>query len=49
MVELEPGPDHSAAAQLSAKGRAVQQANRAMGRQVEFRELVGGDGDNPFA
>ena len=48
MVELEPGPDHSVAAELSAKGRAVQQANRA-GRQVGFQELQSRDDNNPFA
>ncbi len=47
MVELEPAPDRSVAAELSAKGRAVKQANRAMG-QVEFRELKGDVPDNPF-
>jgi len=46
MVELEPAPDRSVAAELSAKGRAVKQANRAMG-QVEFRELKGDVPDNP--
>ena len=48
MVELEPKPDRSVAAEMSARGRAVKQANRAKG-QVEFRELNGGDVDNPFS
>ena len=48
MVELEPAPDHSVAAELSAKGRAVKQANRARAQQVEFRELEGGEDDMPF-
>lgn len=48
MVELEPGPDRSVAAELAAKGRAVKQANRANG-QVEFREIHGADAGNPFA
>ncbi len=49
MVELEPGPDHSVAAELSAKGRAVKQANRAQSQQAQFRELRDGDEENPFA
>lgn len=50
MVELQPGPDRSVAAELSARGRAVKQANRAAAGQVEFRELRGGEeDDNPFA
>ena len=48
MVELEPAPDRSVAAELSAKGRAVKQANRAKAQQVEFRELVSDDSDMPF-
>lgn len=48
MVELEPGPDRSVAIEMANKGRAVKQANRANG-QVGFRELRGGDEDNPFA
>lgn len=48
MVELEREADHSMAAWLSAKGRAVKQANRASG-QLAFQELKGGDEDNPFA
>ena len=48
MVELEPEPDRSAAAELSARGRAVKQANRARARQAQFRALRGGDEDNPF-
>lgn len=48
LVELEQ-PDHSVAAELSAKGRAIKQANRAAAQQVTFRELRGGDKDNPFA
>lgn len=47
MVELEPAPDRSAAAELAAKGRAVKAANRAKA-QVEFQELKGVDKDNPF-
>lgn len=38
---------YSVAAELSATGRAVQQANRARA-QVEFQELKGGIKDNPF-
>ncbi len=50
MVELEPKQDHSVAAQLNAGGRAIKQRNRARAAgQVEFRELYGGDEDNPFA
>ena len=49
MVELEPEPDHSMAAELSAKGRAIKQANRAAAQQVSFRELRGREEDNPFA
>ena len=48
MVELEPEPDRCAAAELSARGRAVRQANRARARQAQFRALRGGDEDNPF-
>lgn len=48
MVEMEPAPDRSVAAEMSAKGRAVKQANRAKAQQVEFRELRGGDDDIPF-
>ncbi len=39
----------SVAARLSAQGRAVKQANRNRAQQAEFRELRGGDEDNPFA
>lgn len=48
MVELAP----SVAAELSAQGRAIKQANRnraQRAQQVEFRELWGEDDDNPFA
>lgn len=48
MVELERQPDLSVAAELSAKGRAIKQANRANAQQVEFRELKGGNDDIPF-
>lgn len=48
MVELERAADRSVAAEFSAKGRAIKQANRAGAQQVEFRELRGGDADNPF-
>lgn len=48
MVELERQPDRSVAAELSAKGRAIKQANRAKSQQVEFRELQDGDDDIPF-
>lgn len=48
MVELEPAPDRSAAAELAANGRAVKAANRAKA-QVEFQEIKGGNKDNPFA
>lgn len=45
MVELEPGPDCSAAAELTAKGRAAQAANRA---RAQFQELDDGDEKTPF-
>ena len=48
MVELERQPDTSVAAELSAKGRAIKQANQAKAQQVEFRELEGGEDDIPF-
>ena len=48
MVELEEQPDRSVAAEMSAKGRAIKQANRANAQQAEFRELTGGDDDIPF-
>lgn len=48
MVELEPGPDRSVAAELAARGRAVKQANRANG-QLEFQEMHGVVPGNPFA
>lgn len=48
MVELEPVPDHSVAAELSAKGRAAKQANRA-DRQVGFQDVTGRVKGNPFA
>ena len=48
MVEMESAPDRSVAAELSAKGRAIKQANRAKVQQVEFRELKGGEDDIPF-
>lgn len=47
MVEVER--DHSAAAELSARGRAVKRANRAAARREQFREAEDGDGENPFA
>lgn len=47
MVELEPAPDRSVAAELAAKARAVKAANRARA-QVEFQEIKGGNKDNPF-
>ena len=47
MVELVPEPDHSVAAEMSARGRAIQQTNRAKAQQ-QFQELKGGDKDNPF-
>jgi len=47
MVELEPGPDRTVAAELAAKGRSIKQRNRSNG-QMEFREMHGGDDDNPF-
>ena len=49
MVELEPGPDRSMAAEMSAQGRAIKQRNRALAQQMKFREMQGGDGENPFA
>ena len=48
MVELER-PDRSVAAELSAQGRAIKQANRAAARRAQFQELKSGDEDNPFA
>lgn len=48
MVELER-PDRSVAAELSNKGNAIKQANRAAARQAQFQELRSGDEDNPFA
>lgn len=49
MEEVEKPPeDHSVAAQLAADGRAAKRANRALSGQVQFRELRGGDEDNPF-
>ena len=47
MAEAER--DHSAAAELSARGRAVKRANRAAARREQFREAEDGDGENPFA
>lgn len=47
MVELAP----PIAAELSAQGRAIKQANRnraQRAQQVEFQELLGEDDDNPF-
>ena len=46
MVELVPEPDHSVAAEMAAKGRAAQQANRAKAQQ--YQEVKGKDKDNPF-
>lgn len=48
MVEIEEQPDHTVAAQLAAAGRAAKRANRTNSGQVQFRELRGGDQDNPF-
>lgn len=48
MAELEPGPDHSVAREMAERGRAAKQANRT-GGQMAFRELRGGEEDNPFA
>ena len=48
MVELEPAPDHSVAAELVAKGRAIKQANRASAQQAEFREPKDGKDDIPW-
>ena len=48
MVELEEQPDTSVAAELSAKGRAVKQKNRAQAQQAEFQELTDGNEENPF-
>lgn len=47
MVELEPRPDHSVAAQMSDIGRAAKQANRMAG-QVQFQECRAGAEENPF-
>ncbi|MDE6259899.1 MAG: hypothetical protein K2M42_03405 [Oscillospiraceae bacterium] len=44
MVELAPEPDYSVAAELAAKGRAVQQANRAKA----YQEVKVKDKDIPF-
>lgn len=49
MVELEPEEDRSVARELSERGKAIKQANRAAAQQMEFRELRGGEEDNPFA
>ncbi len=49
MVELEVAPDHPVAREMSARGNAVKQANRAASRQMEFREMAGVENDNPFA
>ncbi len=38
----------SIAAELSAHGRAIKRANRAKTQQAQFREVRGGDRDNPF-
>ncbi len=48
MVEVEPEEDHSVARELSERGKAVKQANRIRSMQTQFREVRGGDGDNPF-
>lgn len=45
MVEIEAAPDCSVAAELSATGRTVQQANRARA----YQEVKISDKDNPFA
>lgn len=47
MVELEPRPDHSVAAQMSDIGRAAKQANRMAG-QVQFQECRAEAKNNPF-
>lgn len=47
MVEMEPEPDRSVAAEMSRIGRAAKQANRVRSQQVEFREIL--DDDNPFS
>ncbi len=44
MVELEP----SVVAKLVEQGRAIKQANRNKSQQVQFRELIDDDEENPF-
>ena len=48
MVELEPEPDHSVAAELAAGGRAIKARNHAKA-QAQYQEVEVGDEDNPFA
>ena len=48
MVELEPEPDRSVAREMSERGNAAKQANRAAAREAQFREARGRDGDDPF-
>lgn len=45
MAELAP----SVAAELSAQGRAIKQANRNRAQRAQFQELESGDEENPFA
>ena len=47
MVEMEPEPDRSVAAEMSRIGRAAKQANRVRSQQMEFREIL--DNDDPFS
>lgn len=49
MAELEAEPDYSAAAELSAKGRAVKAANHAAAQEAQFKEIRGHNKDNPWA
>lgn len=52
MIELETRPENEMMKQFYAEGKAIQQKNRARAaqdRQIEFRELAGGDEDNPFS
>ncbi len=48
MVELEPEPDNSIAAELAAQGRAIKQMNRARTQQAQFQELEDGGEELPF-
>lgn len=47
MVELEPTPDRSVAAELSAKGRTIKARNRARA-QAQYQEVEDGGEDLPF-